>query len=95
MGQEVNNSSYSAHRYEQQQVYMDYLEDHISGVKKAYKDLFLPLLDRESRLFTQPINRALYTRKDLFYAIADVKNAISHHDDSKYTDQEFTTNNRN
>lgn len=86
---EVNNSSYSTHRYEQQQVYMDYLENHINGVKKAYKTLFLPLLNKESRLFTQPVNKALYTRKDLFYAIRDLQDAINHHDDSKYSDYEF------
>lgn len=89
IGQEINNSSYSTHRYEQQQVYMDYLENHIRKVQEAYKKYFLPLLEEGSPLFTKAINKALYTRKDLYYAIRDLKDAIEHHDDSKYTDYEF------
>lgn len=86
---EVNNSSYSNHRYEQQQVYMDYLENHINGVKKAYQKYFVSLLNPESPLYSKGINIALFTRQELCDAIRNIQDAIDHHDDSKYSDYEF------
>lgn len=83
------NDSESRHRYEQQENYMKYLETHIGNVRKSYYTYIIPLLDKNSLLFTRGVNKALFTRTELVQAIVKAQEAVHHHDDSKYSDQEF------
>lgn len=69
---EDNNTNTINNRRQQ---YDDYLTNHISGVKKAYEQIFQPILDTESDLTVEEIS--------------NLENNIDHHDASKYSDEEY------
>ena len=81
---EFGNDSDSLDRIQKEKDYMAYLDKHINGVKQAYIKYFVPLLDKPANY-----NDALFSRDELIDAIISVKQAVKHHDESKYTEIEF------
>jgi len=65
--------------------YISYLENHIKNVKLAYEKYFLPLLDKEIAC-----NSELFTREELKKAIISIRDQILKHDNSKWTEYEFS-----
>jgi hypothetical protein len=86
---EYSDDIQSKQRIEQEEEYMKYLRNHINNVQKSYRELMLPLLKEDSKLFTKGINRALFSRTELVKAIIAASKDIKVHDASKYTDIEF------
>lgn len=65
-----------------QKEYHDYIVEHIGFVKDAYKNYFLPLLDKENISFLIP-------DEELKQAIKDIAPDVETHDASKFGDDEF------
>lgn len=65
------------------QEYMNYLQNHIDGVIKAYKTYFLPLVNNKD------ISVGDFSNQDLITAIKKAALLVDKHDLSKYNDLEF------
>ena len=81
---EFSSTSDSLDRVQKEKDYMDYLDKHINGVKTVYKRLFVPMIDNKV-----DCDDALFTYEELRNAIIQVKDAVEHHDESKYGELEF------
>lgn len=81
---EYDNSSDSLERINNEKKYMEYLDKHINGVKEAYKRFFVPMLTN-----TIECDKALFSLDELRDAIMSAKDAVEHHDSSKYSEAEF------
>ena len=81
---EIGHDTNSLDRIQKEKDYISYLTTHIANVKKAYETLFVPLM-------TQNIicDDALFSAEDFKYAILAIKDAVEHHDESKWSDAEF------
>ena len=62
--------------------YLDYINKHVNMVKQKFEEIFIPLLDKE-------IVSVLISSEDLHNAINEAKDKVAHHDDSKFSDDEF------
>lgn len=78
-----NGEGISSELEKNTQAYMDYLEKHISGAVKAFKDYFLPLVD------TYKDGIGNYGNNEFILAIKNKALSIDKHDLSKYNDIEF------
>lgn len=67
------------------QEYMDYLNNHITGVIDSFKKYFVPLVNRDDL----PVTIGKYSKDDFIYAIKKCALTINNHDLSKYNDLEF------
>jgi hypothetical protein len=78
----VSGGDDSAERLSKEQEYMEYINNHIANVQKAYATYFLPLLN---------INNisSLVSDEELKQAIENNRIRIETHDASKYSDDEF------
>ena len=74
----------SLDRIQQEKNYINYLETHISNVKKAYITLFLPLVSKELVFDDAPFSPTEFKN-----AILAAKSAVRMHDMSKWGDAEF------
>ena len=81
---EFSSSSDSLDRVQKEKDYMDYLDKHISGVKEIYKRFFVPMLNANIIC-----DDAIFSLQDLKNAIIEAKEAVEHHDESKYGELEF------
>lgn len=63
--------------------YLEYLDKHISGVIKAFKQYFVPLVNRKD------LSVGKYSNDEFVYAIKKAALTIDKHDLSKYNDMEF------
>ena len=72
----------SLERNKQEQIYLDYINEHISLVKKAYEIYMIPLIDKNNI-------SSLISDEELKNAISEVGKYIDTHDASKFSDSEF------
>lgn len=72
----------SLEKNNKQKEYIDYIKDHVFNVQRAYANYFLPLLDKDN--ITPLLSDELFKN-----AIRRASIQIEHHDDSKWTDEEF------
>lgn len=79
----IVDSSNSEEKNKNEELYIDYIETHRENVKAAYEKYFLPLLDDEFELNSCSVN-------EFKKSIEDATHNISVHDESKYSDIEFT-----
>lgn len=83
-GTEYANNSDSLDKIQKEKDYISYLETHISNVKKAYINLFLPLVSKEL-----VFNDAPFSPQEFKDAIILAKSAVRMHDMSKWGEAEF------
>ena len=80
--EELISKDMSLEKNNKQKEYIDYINNHILFVQKAFNDYFIPLLDK------QQIS-SLISDEDLKIGIEKAANNILEHDASKYGDDEF------
>ena len=79
----IYNSEDSVQRNQKEQEYLDYINNHIHNVNKAFETLFLPILDKDN------IVCKYISTSDLKQSIIELRDIITHHDASKFSDDEF------
>jgi hypothetical protein len=86
----IINGEDSAEVNKQEQKYLDYLEKHISGVRKGFEKYFLPIIDKSEEDF-ESSDFDLFSLNELKEAIIKLikDKSIENHDKSKYSDEEF------
>lgn len=77
-----NNRNDAEERCQKEQEYLDYINNHIRLVKKAFALYFAPL-------FFKSCISLIISDYDLKVAIQDVAKIINNHDASKFSDSEF------
>ena len=77
-----NQSSEALERNQKEEIYMNYIKDHIAKVKKCYEMYFIPL--KEVTAIS-----SLVSDEELKDAIDELGEIIDTHDASKFTDAEF------
>lgn len=89
MGNIINENSLitqieddSAARLEKEQEYLDYINDHISNVNKAFEIYMVPILDMNNI-------STLVSDEEIKNAIKNLQPLIPTHDASKFSDAEF------
>lgn len=96
MGLVFNNESAivlgddSADKNRMEQEYLKYLENHISGVQKAFKKYFISIIDKSENDF-EAGTFDMFSLDDMKRSITKLikDNSIVNHDKSKYSDEEF------
>lgn len=66
------------------QEYVNYIDDHVRNVQKAFRDYFIPFLTNENKFVSDVLSY-----EDFIEAISNVSEQIKEHDASKYYDVEF------
>ena len=72
----------TVNRNKKEKEYLDYINNHISNVKKAYEMYFIPLLSKDSI-------SDLISTQDIKNAIKVASALVQEHDASKFSDDEF------
>ena len=86
----IINGDDSLDKNRMEQEYLKYLENHISGVQKAFELYFIPLLTKPDEEFNEE-DFDMFTIDDLKKSINKLilDKSIENHDQSKYSDEEF------
>jgi hypothetical protein len=80
---DIEDSSDSLERNQKEEEYIDYIESHRERVKESYETYFLPLMNQELELNS-------CSNEEFQLAIHQAATNIAIHDESKYSDEEFT-----
>lgn len=81
----IYNDSDTIERNIQQTNYLNYIKEHIQNVIKAFEIFFQPILEDP----TVMINSEYYSDQEFRDACRIAEENIQHHDDSKFSDDEF------
>ena len=79
----LTDSSDSLERNQKEEEYINYIKTHVENVKSAYNEYFIPLIDQELDLKS-------CSNEEFQLALKQATANIVLHDESKYSNEEFT-----